>query len=74
VILSRIYRALAAAGAFLLLVGAAVLKIRSNVKREVERDAMEDTLDRVQKGRDAVRGGRGSNPAERLRENEGKWL
>lgn len=70
---SRLYRALAAAGAFLLLVGAAVLKIRSNVKREVERDVMEDTLDRVQKGRDAVRDGRGSDPAERLRKNDGKW-
>jgi len=64
---------LAAVGAFLLLVGAAVLKIRLNAKREVERDAMEDTLDRVQKGRDTVRDGRGSDPAERLRKNEGKW-
>lgn len=70
---SRLYRALAAAGAFLLLVAAAVLKIRSNVKHEVERDVMEDTLDRVQKGRDAVRDGRGSDPAERLRKNDGKW-
>lgn len=70
---SRLYRALAAAGAFLLFVGAAVLKIRSNVEREVERDVMEDTLDRVQKGRDAVRDGRGSDPAERLRKNDGKW-
>ena len=43
-------------------------------KREAERDAMEETIGRVERGRDAVRDGRGAgDPAERLRRNDGRW-
>jgi hypothetical protein len=43
-------------------------------KREAERDAMEDKSERVERGRDAVRNGRGAgDPADRLRRNDGRW-
>ena len=43
-------------------------------KREAERDAMEDKNKRVERGRDAVRDGRGAgDPADRLRRNDGRW-
>jgi uncharacterized membrane-anchored protein YhcB (DUF1043 family) len=43
-------------------------------KREAERDAMEDKSKRVERGRDAVRDGRGAgDPADRLRRNDGNW-
>lgn len=43
-------------------------------KREAERDAMEDKIKRVERGRDAVRDGRGAgDPAQRLRRNDGRW-
>jgi len=43
-------------------------------KQEAERDAMEDKNKRVERGRDAVRDGRGTgDPADRLRRNDGRW-
>ncbi len=43
-------------------------------KREAERDAMEDKNKRVERGRDAVRDGRGTgDSADRLRRNDGRW-
>ena len=43
-------------------------------KREAERDAVEDKSERVERGRDAVRDGRGiGDPADRLRRNDGRW-
>jgi len=43
-------------------------------KREAERDAIEDNNKRVERGRDAVRDGRGAgDPADRLRRNDGRW-
>jgi uncharacterized membrane-anchored protein YhcB (DUF1043 family) len=43
-------------------------------KWKAERDAMEDRNKRVERGRDAVRDGRGAgDPAERLRRNDGNW-
>jgi hypothetical protein len=43
-------------------------------KREAERDAIEDKNKRVERGRDAVRNGRGAgDPADRLRRNDGRW-
>ena len=43
-------------------------------KWEAERDAMEDKSKRVERGRDAVRDGRGAgDPADRLRRNDGRW-
>ena len=43
-------------------------------KREAERDAMEDKSKRVERGREAVRDGRGvGDPADRLRRSDGRW-
>jgi hypothetical protein len=43
-------------------------------KREAERDATEDKSMRVERGRAAVRDGRGAgDPVERLRRNDGRW-
>jgi hypothetical protein len=43
-------------------------------KREAERDAMEDKSKRVERGREAVRDGRGvGDPVDRLRRNDGRW-
>jgi uncharacterized membrane-anchored protein YhcB (DUF1043 family) len=43
-------------------------------KQEAERDAMEDRNKRVERGRNAVRDGRGAgDPADRLRRNDGNW-
>ena len=43
-------------------------------KREAERDAMEETIGRVERGREALRDGRGAgDPAQRLRRNDGHW-
>ena len=43
-------------------------------KREAERDAIEDENKRVERGRDAVRYGRGAGDlAERLHRNDGRW-
>lgn len=43
-------------------------------EREAERDAMEDKNERVERGRDAVRDGRGAgDPVDRLRRNDGRW-
>jgi hypothetical protein len=43
-------------------------------KREAECDAMQDKNERVERGRNAVRDGRGSgDPADRLRRNDGNW-
>lgn len=43
-------------------------------KREAEHDAMEESIGRVERGRDAVRDGRGAgDPADRLRRNDGNW-
>jgi len=43
-------------------------------KREAERNAMEETIGKVERGRDAVRDGRSTgDPAQRLRRNDGRW-
>ncbi len=42
-------------------------------KREAEHDEMEETLGKLEVGRKAVRDGRDSDPAERLRRNDGAW-
>lgn len=56
------------------MIGAVFLGRRSGVTAERRRNA-EDQIDRAEKGRDAVRDGRasGKSPADRLRENDGKW-
>jgi len=46
---------------------------KSAGKKGAEHDAMQDTFDRLEKGRDAVRDGRGRDADDRLRSNDGKW-
>jgi hypothetical protein len=46
---------------------------RREGKRDAQVDGMEDAAKRVERGREAVRGGRGSDPADRLRRNDGRW-
>lgn len=46
---------------------------KSSGKKGAQNDAMRDTQDRTQKGREALRAGRGDDPSERLRRNDGKW-
>lgn len=52
---------------------AAYMKGRSSGKKEAQGDALKDTAERLQKGRDAVRDGRDGDPADRLRDNDAKW-
>lgn len=42
-------------------------------RKEAEHDALKDTLDRVDKGRKAVRDGRDADPDDRLRDNDERW-
>ena len=43
-------------------------------KREAECDAMEETIEKVERGHAAVRDGRrAGDPADRLRRNDGRW-
>lgn len=42
-------------------------------KREAYADALEDTNRRIERGRTAVRDGRGRAAAERLRDNDDRW-
>lgn len=53
--------------------GGAYLAGKSKGKQETQADAMQDTHERLDKGRNAVRDGRGADPSERLRENDGRW-
>lgn len=43
---------------------------RKQGRKEAEGEAAQDTLKRVDKGRDAIRDG---NPDKRVRDNDGKW-
>lgn len=72
-VLDLILGPLGAALGAIVAVALAYFRGKSAGKKGAEHDAMQDTLDRVQKGRDAVRDGRGRNPADRLRENDGRW-
>lgn len=47
---------------------------RRTGKREAERDAMEETIGKVERGREALSDGRDlGDPAQRLRRNDGSW-
>jgi uncharacterized membrane-anchored protein YhcB (DUF1043 family) len=47
---------------------------RRTGKKEAERDALEDAGEQVERGRAALRDGRGAgDPAERLQYNDGRW-
>jgi len=48
---------------------------KSEGKKGAQYDALKDTQERIENGRDAVRDGRasGDTPADRLRSNDGRW-
>ena len=46
---------------------------RRRGKAEAENDARDDADKRVDEGRRALRRGRGGDPAQRLRDNDGRW-
>lgn len=50
-------------------------KGRNDERTKAERDALRDYQQRLDRGRDAVAGGRdsGATPDERVRKNDGKW-
>lgn len=65
--------ALVGIAGFIVAIGAAFFGGRKAGRKGAQADAMQDTLDRVDRGRDAVRDGRGDNPADRLRRNGAEW-
>jgi len=70
---SRAGQAVAAALAALAYLALAKRQSRLQGRSEAEQEAREDADKRVQKGQDAVRDGRGGDPDERLRKNDGRW-
>ncbi len=62
-------------GIVAIVVGGAGIYLRGRAAgRDRERQKrMEDLNAQIQHGREAVRAGRGSDPAERLRRNDGQW-
>ena len=46
---------------------------RSQGRDEAEQEARDDADERVERGRRAVHRGRGGDPAQRLRDNDGRW-
>jgi hypothetical protein len=63
----------AAAGAVVLALAYAFLRGRKRGRTDVEQEALQDDAERLEKGRAAVRDGRGDSPADRLRNNDGRW-
>lgn len=72
-ILDLIVGPLGAALGAIIAVALAYFRGKSAGKKGAENDAMQDTFNRLEKGRDAVRDGRGRDAADRLRSNDGKW-
>ena len=70
---TKLGRAAALALAVLAALGLARSKWRSQGRSEAEQEAQDETQRRVEKGRKAVRDGRGDDPDERVRRNNGKW-
>ena len=70
---TRLGQAVALVLAVLAGLGLARRKWRSQGRTEAERDARDETQERVEKGRKAVRDGRGNDPADRVRRNKGRW-
>ena len=64
---------LAAAGALVAAVAYAFYHGRSQGRADAAQEAMKDEHERMEAGRDAVRDGRGNDPAQRLRDNDGRW-
>jgi NaMN:DMB phosphoribosyltransferase len=42
-------------------------------QEQAKAEALDDAMDRLEAGRGAVRDGRGDDPADRLRNNDGQW-
>lgn len=59
-------------GAIVTALGAYIMG-RQKGKKDQANEQMQDTVDRLQKGREALRDGRDLDPADRLRSNDGKW-
>jgi hypothetical protein len=72
-VLDLIIGPLGAALGAVIAVALAYFRGKSAGKKGAEHDAMQDTFDRLEKGRDAVRDGRGHDPADRLRKNDQRW-
>ena len=74
--MSRIKTWAAVAGAFVLALVAAFWRGRSAGRQGAQNERAKDTLDAIERGRDAVRDGRagGGTPDERLRQNDGRWM
>lgn len=66
VILSGIVTALIA-------VIAAFSRGKSTGRKEAQNDAIKDTSQSLENGRNAVRAGRDKSPEQRMRDNDGKW-
>ena len=50
-----------------------VNKAEERGRKEAERDGLRDTQERMERGREAVRAGRGADPDQRVRNNDGRW-
>jgi hypothetical protein len=74
--MTRIKTWLAVAGAVVLAVVAAFFRGRSAGREGLKDEQAGDTLDRLEKGREAVQRGRdgGGTPDERVRQNDGRWM
>lgn len=63
----------AALGAALVALAVAALRLRRSGYRARKAEDDAETIRRLEKGRGAVRDGRGDDPDERLRRNDGQW-
>lgn len=50
-----------------------IIKARRDGRQDAKNEGLQDAADRLEKGREAVRDGRGNSPADRLRANDGHW-
>lgn len=73
-IFGRIKAYLAIAGAAVLAVLAAYIKGRGDAKRKVRADAAINDAKKLDAGRKAVGRGRGKSNADRVRDNDGRWM
>lgn len=74
--MTRIKAWLAIAGAVVLAVAGAFLRGRSAGRKGLRDEQAGDTLDALERGREAVQDGRdsGATPDDRLRQNDRRWL
>ena len=74
--MTRIKAWLAVAGAIVLAVAAAFFGGRRSGKEDLRNEQAGDTLDALERGRDAVQAGRDSGATldDRVRQNDGRWM